>query len=226
MFDASLAAYVRRPCSCRTIVPISVVFRYARACSFRSRSGARAWLIHLDDLRGAARSRPQVGRPWSSASAWAVLSLAEGQHPSLTPVERSRARQRLAQGLDVIAGRLAARATGRRFYVHPGALGRLADAPGLVRGGVSAAPDHGADIIAQDEFEGYVRSSVLPELLGRFGMDDQAGRPNVLLRVVDDSVWPFQSGQRSVGRAVVAVDLLESDDPRSRRAGADLLLQR
>jgi hypothetical protein len=183
----------------------------------------RAWVIDSNDLRQVEHRRPEVGRPWSPASAWAVLALADGEDPDLSPVERSRARRRLAQGLDVVAGRLSARAELRRFYAHPSVLDRLAAAPAVVRGGISAAAEHGADLVATDGIEGYVRANDLDQLVAKFSLDDEAGRPNVVLRVVDDAAWPFRPGQVVAGRAVVAVDLFESDDPRSRRAGADLL---
>jgi hypothetical protein len=105
-------------------------------------------------------------------------------------------------------------------------LDRLADAPQVVRAGISAAAEHGADLVVGDEFDGYVRAGDLDEFVSRFGLDDQAARPNVLLRVVSDVAWPFRLGQGSAGRAVVAVDLLESDEPRARRAGAELLEHR
>lgn len=184
----------------------------------------RAWVIEPEQLRQVEQRRPEVGRPWSPVSAWAVLALADGEDPDLPPVERSRAKKRLAQGLDRVAGRLDARAARRRFYAHPGVLGRLADAPGVVRGGISAAAEHGEDLVVGERFEGYVRAGDLDDLVSQFGLDDQAARPNVLLRTVYDAVWPFQPGQIWAGRAIVAVDLLESDEPRSRRAGADLLV--
>lgn len=183
----------------------------------------RAWVIDSNDLRQVEHHRPGVGRPWSAASAWAVLALADDEDPDLSPVQRSRARKRLAEGLDVVVGRLSARAELRRFYSHPGVLDRLAEAPAVVRGGISAAAEHEADLVARDGFEGYVRAGDLDKLVAKFGLDGNAGRPNVVLRVVDDAVWPFRPGQVAAGRAVVAVDLLESDDPRSRRAGAELL---
>jgi len=89
---------------------------------------------------------------------------------------------------------------------------------------MSAAAEHGADLVLGEGFEGYVRAGDLDELVSQFGLDDQAARPNVLLRAVDDAVWPFQPGQIWAGRAIVAVDLLDSEEPRSRRAGADLLV--
>lgn len=183
----------------------------------------RAWVIESEQLRQVEHRRPEVGRPWSAASAWAVLGLADGEEPGLSPVERFRARKRLAQGLDCVAGRLCARANPQPFYAHPGVLNRLAEAPRVVRGGVSAAAAHGADLVVGDAFEGYVRAGDVAALVDRFGLDDQVSRPNVLLRVIEDVVWPFMPGQSAAGRAVVAVDLLESEDPRSRRAGADLL---
>lgn len=77
--------------------------------------------------------------------------------------------------------------------------------------------------MAGAEFEGYVNDADLADLAVRYGLDEQAERPNVLLHVVVDASWPFRRGQCWAGRAVVAVDLLESDDPRSQRAGAELL---
>lgn len=183
----------------------------------------RAWVIGSEQLHRAERRRPEVGRPWSARSAWAVLLLADGEMPILSPVERSRARKRLAEGLENIASRLVARADARWFYAHPSVLGRLAAVPGVVRAGVSAAPVLGVDLVVGDEFEGYVRVGDLDGLVSQYGLDGNAERPNVLLRVVDDDAWPFQPDQVLVGRAVVAADLWESEDPRTQRAGAELL---
>ena len=182
----------------------------------------RAWVIDREQLHRGEALRPAVGRPWSAASAWAVLALADGEKvDDLSAVDRSRARRRLGLGLDNIVGRLAARCERRWFYAHPGVLDRLADE--VVRGGVSAAAHHGADLVVVESVEGYVNASEIDGLVAGCGLDDQGARPNVLLRVVEAEVWPFQPGQRHAGRSVVGVDLLESEDPRSRRAGADLV---
>jgi len=183
----------------------------------------RAWIIDADRVRLASHRRPEVGRRWSAPSAWAVLALADGDDLPLSAVERSRAKQRLAKGLHAIERRLDARAAERWFYAHPGVLDRLANAPQIVRSGVSAVADYEVDLVVSEAVEGYVRSSDVAELVRRFGLDVDAGRPNVLIRVVDDAAWPFQAGQDVAGRAAVAMDLFGSSDPRSRRAGAELM---
>ncbi len=181
----------------------------------------RVWIVDREQLHRIAGLRPEVGRPWSPASAWAVLALADGREVDLSPVDRSRARKRLGLGLDHLVGRLAARCERRWFYAHPGVLDRLANE--VVRAGISAAAHHGADLVISGSVEGYIRTGEIDQLVKHFGLDDRTARPNVLLRIVDDDVWPFMPDQRHAARSVVGVDLLEAEDPRSRRAGAALL---
>ena len=54
-------------------------------------------------------------------------------------------------------------------------------------------------------------------------MEERSERANVVLRVVEDHLWPFPEGAAVAPPAVAAVDLLECDDERSKRAGAELL---
>jgi len=151
------------------------------------------------------------------------LALADGSEPNLSPVERSRAKKRLAQGLPVIAHRLSVRAERRTFYAHPGVFDRLAAEPAVVRSGVSAVGDHDVDLIAREDCEVYVKRSAVDALVDRFRLEERSNRPNVILRVVDEDVWPFIEGQRVASAVVVAMDLLDSGDARSMRAGVDLL---
>ncbi len=183
----------------------------------------RAWVVDQDCVRSVRSHHRAVGRPWSPSSAWDLLAQADGEERVLSPVARSRAKKRLADGLDLAVGRLGVRAEQRRFYAHPAVLDRLSEEPQVVRGGASAVVEHEVDLVVGAEFEGYVKASELADLVVRYGLDEQAEHPNVVIRVVVDGCWPFRRGQRVAGRAVVAVDLLESDDPRSRRAGAELL---
>jgi len=185
----------------------------------------RAWAIDAGQIQAVGRLRPRVGRPWSAASAWALLALADGKEPQLSPVALSRAKKRLAGGLEHVAGRLASRADLRRFYAHPSVLERVAQAREIVRCAFSAAAVRCPDLLASDGFEGYIRAGDLESLVSLFALDGDAERPNVVLRVVDDDVWPFGESQRVADRAVVAVDLLESDDARSRRSGAELAVR-
>ena len=113
----------------------------------------------------------------------------------------------------------------RRFYAHPSVIDSLGSEPNVVRSGVSASGDYQFDVIAVDEFEGYVPASSLASLISRFALDDYSERPNILLRVVDDTVWPFGEDDSVAPLPVVTVDLLEAPDSRSRRAAMELLKQ-
>jgi len=197
--------------------------RQMLACGqLRGQRVGRSWAIDRADVQRLRRRT--VGRPWSAASAWAVLELAAESQPELSPVERSRARKRLADsGLDGLVSRLRARSDRREMYAHPSALRRFANASGVVRGGVSAAADHGVDLIADEEAEIYVRASQLADLVDQYALDDESDRPNVIVRVVDDEVWSVRGDDRVAPWSVVAVDLLDAHDERSRRAGLELI---
>ena len=183
----------------------------------------RTWVVDRADLEPLRHRRPPVGRPWHPASAWALLAVASGREAALSASQRARARRRLESGLEHCLKRLAVRAKPRRYYAHPSVIGMLADAEGVVRSGVSAASHYQLDLAAVDEFEGYVRSSVVSDLVDRLALDRCAERPNVVLRVVEDEFWPFGSDEEVAPAPVVAVDLLEAGDGRSRRAAAPLL---
>jgi len=183
----------------------------------------RAWAVEQRLLDRFKDRRASTGRPWSPLSAWAALAAADGHDSALAPVDRSRARHRLSErGLLGVVGRLASRAQRQHFYGHTSVLGRLENEPNLVRSGVSAAADHRADALASDFLEAYIPSSQAQGIIERYGLNADAERSNIVLRIVEDAVWPFPSDVRVAPRAVVAVDLLESEDERSRRAGLAL----
>ena len=183
----------------------------------------RTWVVNRADLEPLRHRRPPVGRPWQPASAWALLAMASGQAAALSASQRSRARRRLESGLEHFLGRLVVRAEHRRYYAHSSVVGVLGNETGVVRSGVSAADHYQLDVVAVDEFEGYVRSLILPALVNRLALDERSERPNVVLRVVDDGLWPFSPDEKVAPAPVVAVDLLEAGDGRSRRAAAQLL---
>ncbi|MHB1090531.1 MAG: helix-turn-helix domain-containing protein [Ilumatobacteraceae bacterium] len=181
-----------------------------------------SWIIDRKVIE-RARRRPEVGRRWSPEAAWALLQIAAGEHPKVSVVEASRAKHRLAEhDLDVLVMKLASRGEIRRFYGHKSVLEPLAREDMVVRSGVSAAGEHNADIIALDFVEAYVPKGRLEKLVKKYALESSPERPNILIRVVDDKVWPFPKNAKVAPRVVVAVDLLDADDERSRRAGVGL----
>ncbi len=185
----------------------------------------RAWLVERDVVDDAVRQESPVGRRWRPEAAWALLDLMAGRERELSPVDRVRIRRRAEMGLAASLGRLRVRAEERRFYGHPSVLGALVESRAVVRSGVSAAGDYDIGLVAMDAFEGYVRASGVDGVAQEFALEEGAGRWNVVLRVVDDRAWPFSPADRVAPRVVVAVDLLDSPDERSRRAGSELLAQ-
>jgi PIN like domain len=79
----------------------------------------------------------------------------------------------------------------------------------------------GADIIGNDRVELYCSAATVTDLKNRFGLL-ASGQPNVLLRVPCFSA-PELLDRPVMPAPVIAVDLLESRDARSRRAGRQLL---
>lgn len=168
--------------------------------------------------------RRKEGRPWSEAAAWGLLWMASGRSaPWLSVKQRQRVRTRLADGLMAHVERLSARAKPTWFRGHPSALPRLVRDDRLVNSGLSAAGMADADLVVADRVEGYVRSTDVSALIAEYGLEPVALRQgNLLLRSVSD-VWPFDDGVRVAPSLVVALDLLESADARTHRAGQGLL---
>jgi len=189
----------------------------------RGRRLGHFWIIDQSELRRLAH-RSLGGRPWSASSAWAVLAQVDDNlFPDLSPHERSRARHRLAQrGLAALAGSLRSRSLDRWFFGHPSILARIQDESGVVLAGASAAAEHNADILAVGSLEAYIPRSRLQELIDKYQLDADSDQPNVHLRVVENEIWPFHQAMRVAPRSVVGIDLFDSPDERSQRAGAEL----
>lgn len=189
----------------------------------------RQWLVLRNSVQEADSSHRGPGRRWSDMAAWALIARASSAErpPGCSSIEWSRAGQRLRErGLVALLPKLASRAAAHRYYAHPAVLPRLSDDPRIVRSGVSAAGAVGADIVALDEFEGYILRGDLAEVVRQHGLisrDD--GDSNVRLRVVAGNQWPVPAPEGVALPLIVAVDLCESDDERSRRAGRELLEQ-
>lgn len=183
----------------------------------------RSWAIEGSDLERVKLG--SAGRPWSAASAWAVLRLAAGaDSPGMSALERSRARRRLADhGLVGLVDRLRSRSERKQMNAHPSALERIHRDAATVRGGVSALDDHDVDLIVSDAAEVYVKASAASDLIDRHALEVDAERPNIIVHVVDDDVWPFDDAERVAPWPVVAIDLIDAHDERSQRAGRELI---
>jgi hypothetical protein len=62
----------------------------------------------------------------------------------------------------------------------------------------------------------------MAKLTKRYVVAESARRPNVRLHAID-KIWPFGPNERLAPAIVVALDLLESTDQRTSRAGKDLM---
>jgi hypothetical protein len=142
----------------------------------------------------------------------------------LSRSERQRARERRRRLADLPAGALARRADVYELFAHRAALSRLAEDERLVLSGVSAAGQHGADIIALDQVEAYVRSEDLEQVRREYAMRSPSpdAPANVTLRVPRPN-WPFPASERVAPALVVAADLMDAGDERSVRAARALI---
>lgn len=182
-----------------------------------ARRVGNAWLVRIDDR---APARPP-GRRFSPRSAWAVLGL--GEH-RLSRSERRRALDRRARILELSRSALANRAALHRLYAHPGVVSRVAADPRFLPSGVSASERYGADVLAADQLEGYVREESFGALRREYGLIDPPDgvAANLILRVPRPD-WPFEDDKHAAPLLVVVADLLDAGDDRSVRAARALL---
>lgn len=185
----------------------------------------RQWVVQeVEARRFEARKYPR-GRKWEPASAWLALAEVANIRISSSAHQRSRIRGRLRdESILGVYPHLGSRAVSHRYYAHPSVIKRMINDNRLVLGGVSAASMVGADLLPNaEELEAYVSSADHADVARRYVLDADAARPNVLLREVDKELWLFPSGVKAAPLLVVAVDLLDHEDERVRRAGMELV---
>jgi len=183
------------------------------------------WLIDSISIDRRKDNVIPVGRPFSLKKAWGLLMLAAGKRPDwLSPWDLSRIRRILReQELVTLVPRLRGRAVMHRLRAHPSDMKRVAAEKDVVQTGISAAVYHGLDLLAAEQVEVYLPEKFLQRLVKRYALQPSK-RPNLLVRAVAD-LWPFEKGCPAAPAPVVGVDLLDSDDARTRRAGKLLLEQ-
>jgi hypothetical protein len=106
----------------------------------------------------------------------------------------------------------------------------LADAD-VVVGGVSAAPYVGADIVAVSSVEIYTTPDAEERLVRDYGLEVADDQPNVLIRTAEETTLNALSHEADTSQgirrlavaAVVAADLADANDARTRRAAVQLL---
>jgi excisionase family DNA binding protein len=197
----------------------------------RAQSIGGRYLIDEESLdRLADRARRRGVRPLSRRVAWAAAAMADGVTASwLSSSERSRLRARLRDGdddADAWVARLRRRAASE-FCFRIG----TEQADGLLESGAVGRSGTHARNLVTDLFAGSENAVVwvldearLRDAVDRFGLLPTA-RGNLTVRVAGvDGLGAVGAGGGDAFRLIVAADLLELGDARSRRAGEALLL--
>ena len=199
--------------------------RLIAAGDLAAEAAGRVWLVDEDSVRQRARSRVRRGRALAPATAWAALFEASGARASwLDDATRSRLRSWLRRhDAESIAAACRHRADRHDLRVLPAYRERLLATAGVVAGGVTAAVDAGADLVLMSNAltEVYCDTGTFERLTRQYGLA-AVGTPNLLVRIPRHEVHAVLRAE-GLPRAVVAVDLIDASDVRTRRAGTDLL---
>ncbi len=193
------------------------------------RKSGRIWFVDAESVERAQLHRAPAGRPMAPARAWGLLDLLSGgSAPWLSSVARSQVRARIPDlgrtDADVWRGLLRARSEVLEIRMHPGVWEPMLEAlgPDAVVAGVVRAVEVGADVVdLNPRRELYVRSERWPVAAKRWKAKVSVADANVRVRL-PQGVWPFDEGESAVP-AAVAADLLEAAEPRSVRAGHQML---
>ena len=186
------------------------------------RTAGDAWLVDALALNALARGRPVRGRPWTQATAWAALWQLSGFDATwLEPRAAARLIARLEHmNPDTLVHACRRRAATHRFRASESFLDALRERVALTASSATSVADFDMDADLR-RFDGYCSHSSLDDLAAEFHLASDA-RGNVTLRVVE-AREDLLLGRRAMPIAVVAADLLESDEPRDRAAGLRVL---
>lgn len=187
------------------------------ACGdLRARRVGRAWLV---DERQLGRSE-RVSRPMSNRVAWAFLDLlGGGRGEGVSQPEQSRLRKKREQLISgdapvLLRSWLVNRAPVVRYAAAAADLPALRADPRILCSGVS---DPRSGLAAAGMVEGYVAAGDQVDLVAEYLLSER-GRPNVLLRVLDDHALGDP-----VPLPVLLADLADHDGPRESAAVERLL---
>ncbi len=200
------------------------VRRLVRAGTLPATRVGRTLVLTEDAVDERARMPVGPGRVLSASAAWATLWELSGERADwLDRPARSRLAARLeSSDAEQVVAAVRDRAERLPLRVLRSYRDRVLDADGVVVSGITAAEAVGADVVtAEAVVEFYCTAATLGGLRREFGLSDR-GEPNLVVRVPRFGDLPL-TGRAHMPAAVVAVDLAESADVRTRRAGLDLL---
>jgi len=179
------------------------------------------------DIQARLTRRPGRGRPLAARVAWGLLWELSGERAHwLAASERSRLRTNIRKlNAEEVVLRARRRAALHQYRILPTYVDRLAADAACVPSGVDAASAVGADIVAVGFAEVYTARSTHDRLVTQYAMVEGGNDAdiNVNLRVLEDDLIFLLNGRTHMPSAVVACDLMESPEPRTRRAGTLIL---
>ena len=151
------------------------------------------WVVPRDAVAARRHSPGVRGRPLGAVNAWQEI---------------------LAGSVDLRhPGRYQRRANIIRCQMSRADVAALPHLVGALLGGVLAAIDLGEQLAVDDDVDLYLSATSFVDLDDRVAyVPDAAGR--IALRVVDDEAWGLLPRGDLAPPAAVALDLLESGDPR------------
>ena len=184
-------------------------------------------VVDSGDIQARLARRPGRGRPLAARVAWGVLWELSGERAHwMAASERSRLRTNIRKlNAEEVVLRVRRRAALHQYRILPTYVDRLAADAACVPSGVSAASVVGADIVAIGFAEVYTARSTHDRIVKQYAMVEGGNDSdiNVNLRVLDDDLTFLLGGRTHMPSAVVACDLMESPEPRTRRAGTVVL---
>jgi excisionase family DNA binding protein len=186
-----------------------------------ARRVGRSWLVDAASVARMTASPRGQGRPWLPTTAWAGLWRLSGLPATWLDRQASRRLDAQLARIDptTLAWRCRARAETLRLRISES---YLAEAASLLRPTGASALDPARDLLAAParRLDGYTTPDGAARLASEmFAVTDPAG--NVTARVTQFAAVAVWTG--AMPDAVIGVDLLESDNPRERTAGRDLL---
>jgi excisionase family DNA binding protein len=184
------------------------------------------WHVDRDDVTRRQAATPTRGRPWSERISWGGLWLLSGLTADwLGDSEKSRLRKRLREATpQSLTLAVRQRAHLDHCRVLPAYLETVRNEQSVAAAGLTAAQSAGADIVGMDLAELYCDRRTHEQLSTRFAITTTSSNPNLNVRTIENSTLAqaLLSARTTMPAAVVAVDLMESTDPRTIYAGTAL----